>query len=574
LFSAKRQHLGPPVPDSVPRAKLDNKNSIRKRINTMNKRPHPVNALWRFLSLSSCIVLFLTLPNIAEATMNTPNETALTLDQSQTTALDNLIPKPVSVQSTGDTFTLSADTKIHFSPDDVEIRNIGQYLADKLKPATGYNLPVLVATSQFTPGNIYLTTQGGEPALGEEGYELSVSASLVKLTAHKPAGLFRGIQTIRQLLPPAIESGTAQAGPWTMPTGTVKDQPRFGWRGAMLDVARHFFKVEDVKRFIDLLAYYKMNRFHLHLSDDQGWRIVIDSWPNLATHGGSTQVGGGPGGYYTKRDYADIVTYAQSRYIVVVPEIDMPGHTNAALASYAKLNCNGVAPELYTGTKVGFSTLCTSEEITYDFVDDVVREIAALTPGPYFHIGGDESQATQPDDYVKFVELVQGIVKAHGKQPIGWEEIAQAKLIPTTIVQHWHSDHAQKAVQQGAKVIMSPASKTYLDMKYDRTTPLGLDWAGLIEVQTGYAWDPAKQVNGITEKDILGVEAPLWSETIQTIADIEFMTFPRLLGYAEIGWSAAEGRGWDEYKTRLGIHSLRLTAMGVKFYRSSQVPWQ
>jgi hexosaminidase len=506
--------------------------------------------------------------------MNTSHEATLLFDQAQANALDHVIPKPVSVQSTGDTFTLTSDTKIYVQPDDGAIKDIGQYLADKLKPSTGYAISVIGTTSEPGTGHIYLTTQGGDPALGEEGYELNVTQSVVKLVAHKPAGLFRGIQTIRQLLPPAIESATSQAGPWTMPTGTIKDYPRFVWRGAMLDVARHFFKVDDVKRFIDLMAYYKMNRFHLHLSDDQGWRIVIDSWPNLATHGGSTQVGGGPGGYYTKKDYAEIVAYAQSRYIIVVPEIDMPGHTNAALASYANLNCDGVARELYTGTKVGFSTLCTSEEITYKFVDDVVREISALTPGPYFHIGGDESQATKPDDYIKFVERVQGIVKAHGKQPIGWEEIAQSRLIPTAIVQHWHSDLAQKAVQQGAKVIMSPASKAYLDMKYDRTTPLGLDWAGLIEVQTGYAWDPAKQVNGVSEKDILGVEAPLWSETIQTIGDIEFMTFPRLLGYAEIGWSAAEGRGWDEYKTRLGVHSARLTALGVKFYRSSQVPWQ
>jgi hexosaminidase len=341
----------------------------------------------------------------------------------------------------------------------------------------------------------------------------------------------------------------------------------------MLDVARHFFPVNDVKRYLDLLAYYKLNRFHLHLTDDQGWRLVINSWPKLATYGGSKQVGGGPGGYYTQAEYADIVAYAQSRYIMVVPEIDMPGHTNAALASYAELNCNGIAPALYTGTNVGFSSLCTSKELTYQFLDDVLKELAALTPGPYIHIGGDEAQATRPDDYVSFIARVQAIVQAHGKQMIGWEEIAQARLLPTAVAQHWHSDLAQKAAQQGAQVIMSPASKSYLDMKYNAATSLGLSWAGYIEVPDAYNWDPAKAVSGVAESAILGVEAPLWSETIKTIRDIEFLAFPRLPGYAEIGWSPAAQRDWNEYKVRLGAHGPRLAAMGVNFYRSAQVPW-
>ena len=226
-----------------------------------------------------------------------------------------------------------------------------------------------------------LTTVGSDPALGEEGYELTIAPDGVTITAAGPAGLFYGVQTLRQLLPPQIEQATAQAGPWTLPAGTIRDTPRFEWRGAMLDVARHFFGVADVKRYIDLLAYYKLNRLHLHLSDDQGWRIAINSWPNLAEYGGSTQVGGGAGGYYTQAEYADIVAYAQQRYIMIIPEIDLPGHTNAALASYAELNCNDVAPPLYTGTEVGFSSLCADKAITYTFVDDVMRELAALTPG-------------------------------------------------------------------------------------------------------------------------------------------------------------------------------------------------
>jgi len=488
--------------------------------------------------------------------------------------LDHVIPKPVSVTTTGGTFTLTAGAQIYVEPGTAELTGIGQYLADKLNPSTGYEMQVLPAAGVPAPGNIYLTTVGGDPALGEEGYELTITQDRVTLVAYQPAGLFRGLQTIRQLLPPAIESATVQPGPWEMASGTVRDYPRFAWRGAMLDVARHFFSVEDVKRTVDLLAYYKMNRFHVHLSDDQGWRIEIKAWPNLATYGGSTEVGGGPGGYYTQAEYADIVAYAHSRYVTVVPEIDMPGHTNAALASYAELNCDGVAPALYAGTDVGFSSLCIDKEITYTFVEDVIREMAALTPGPYFHVGGDETAATSPADYMRFIERVQAIVQAHGKRMVGWEEIAQTTLLPASIVQHWHSDMARRAVQQGAQVIMSPASRAYLDMKYDASTPLGLSWAGYVDVPDAYTWDPATQVDGVPESAVLGVEAPLWSETLQTIDDVEFMVFPRLPGYAEIGWSPATGRDWDEYKIRLGAHGPRWTAIGVNFYRSSQVPWQ
>jgi hexosaminidase len=252
----------------------------------------------------------------------------------------------------------------------------------------------------------------------------------------------------------------------------------------------------------------------------------------------------------------------------------MPGHTNAALASYPELNCDGVALPLYTGMEVGFSSLCIEREITFQFVEDVVREVAALTPGPYFHIGGDEAAATDLADYVRFVERVEGIVEAHGKRMVGWEEIAQADLSPLSIIQHWHGLQTQRVVQQGVGVVMSPASRAYLDMKYDESTPLGLTWAGYIGVEAAYRWDPAAQVEGLPEGKVLGLEAPLWSETLETLADAQFMAFPRLAGCAEIGWSPAGGRSWEEYRLRLGAHGPRLAAMGVTFCRSPEVPWQ
>jgi hexosaminidase len=492
--------------------------------------------------------------------------------------IGNIITMPVSITASTGSFVLPSTADIYVEPGSAELIAIGQYLADKLNPSTGYGIQVLTTTGAPSSGNIYLTTVGGDPTLGDEGYELTVTSSLVTVKAFKPAGLFRGLQTVRQLLPASVESATLQPGPWTMATGTVRDYPRFSWRGSMLDVARHFFSVTDVKRYIDLMAYYKLNVFHFHLADDQGWRIMINSWPNLALYGGGTQVGGTCSNcYYTQAQYSDIVAYAQSRYITVVPEIDMPGHTNAALASYAELNCNGVAPARYTGTNVGFSSLCISKAITYTFVDDVIRELAALTPGAYMHVGGDEASSTTTADYISFVSQVQTIVQSHGKQMIGWEEIAQINgLSASSVAQHWNTtdSFAPTAVQKGAKVLMSPANKAYLDMKYYRKTSLGQTWAGLINTQTGYEWDPATIVSSVPGSSVLGVEAPLWTETIVTRSDMDFMAYPRLPGYAELGWSPVTGRNWNEYKVRLGSHGPRLTALGVNFYRDTLVPWQ
>jgi hexosaminidase len=403
---------------------------------------------------------------------------------------------------------------------------------------------------------------------------LTVAPDGISLVAHHPAGLFHGVQTLRQLLPAAIEGVAPAAGPWTIPAVRITDRPRFAWRGAMLDVTRHFFGKADVERFVDLLAYYKMNRLHLHLSDDQGWRIAIDAWPQLTAVGGASQVGGATGAFYfTKADYAELVAYAADRYITVVPEIDMPGHTNAALASYAELNCDGTARSPYTGTEVGFSSLCMQKDVTRAFITDVVRELAAATPGPYLHVGGDEARSTDPADYTRFMEDVQQIVASFGKQPIGWEELATTHLQPTAIVQQWHGGMTARAIAQGAKVILSPANRIYLDMKYNPRTPLGLTWAGTTDVGAAYDWDPATLLPGLRESDILGVEAPLWTETITQLTDIEYMAMPRLAGVAEIGWTPQARRRWDEYRRRLSAHAAHLQAMGVGFYRSPQVAW-
>jgi hexosaminidase len=487
---------------------------------------------------------------------------------------ESIIPKPVSVTSSGEFFTFKSSSAIYVQGESPELIQIAQSLSERLKQATGFAFKVESTKNVPGSGNIYLTIPASDPKLAEEGYELTITRKGIKLAANNPAGLFRGIQTIRQLLPAEIEMTSIQTGPWKIATGIITDYPVYSYRGAMLDVSRHFFGVEDVKKLIDYLAYYKMNALHLHLSDDQGWRIEIKSWPELALHGGSTQVGGGKGGYYTQEQYTDIVNYAKEHYITIVPEIDMPGHTNAALASYAELNCNGKATELYTGTEVGFSTLCTTKDITYKFIDDVVREISAITPGPYFHIGGDESHSTKREDYIPFINKVQDIVQSHGKQVLGWDDIAISTLKPNVVAQHWANvKNANMAVGQGAKILMSPAIKAYLDMQYDSTTKLGLHWAAYIEVDSAYLWDPATLIPGVGRENVLGIEAALWTETITNIDEMEYMVFPRLPGYAEIGWTPSTARSWDEYKVRLGKQGERFKAMGIDYYQSSRVPW-
>jgi hexosaminidase len=488
-----------------------------------------------------------------------------------------IIPKPVAITSTGRYFVLKSHTGIFVHGDSKELTQVGQYLADKLKLSTGYAIDVKSIEKSSGSGNIYLTLsdKNSISIKGDEGYELIITRKQILLSANSPAGLFRGIQTIRQLLPAKIELTSKQSGPWKIPTGTITDYPAYPYRGVMLDVARHFFGVLEVKRLIEFLACYKMNFLHLHLSDDQGWRIEIKSWPDLAKHGGNTQVGGGTGGYYTQEQYSDIVNYAKERYITIVPEIDMPGHINAALASYAELNCSGKAAGLYTGTEVGFSTLCTTLDVTYKFIGDVVRELAALTPGPYIHIGGDESHSTKREDYIPFINKVQDIVIANGKQVMGWDDIAISSLRPKVVAQHWANvRNADLAVGQGAKILMSPAKKAYLDMQYDKTTKLGLHWAGYIEADSAYIWDPATFIPGIGKENVLGVEAALWTETITNMHDMEFMVFPRLPGFAEIGWTPSAQRDWNEYKGRLGKQGERYKAMGINYYPSVLIPWE
>ncbi len=493
-------------------------------------------------------------------------------------SLSSVVPAPVTATPTaGVIYSITASTTIYTEPGSIAAADIGGYLAAILRGSTGYALPVADAPSTPPADGIALLLSGAPSGIGGEGYQLDITGTSIAVRANQPTGLFAGVQTLRELLPPEAESATVQPGPWPVAGGHIVDYPRFAHRGAMLDVARHFFAVATVERYIDEMVLYKVNYLHLHLSDDQGWRIAINSWPNLAVYGGSTAVGGDPGGYYTQDDYRQIVAYAAARYITVVPEIDMPGHTNAALASYAELNCDGVAPPLYTGTDVGFSSLCVSKDITYTFIDQVIGELAALTPGPYVHIGGDEANSTTAADYAMFINRAQQIVAAHGKTVVGWHDVVNATPLPSTVAQYWGTSTRNTAVataaQRGTRLIMSPANRTYLDMKYNSRTVLGQRWAGFIDVKKAYGWDPGNYLVGAPASSILGVEAPLWTETIRTLADIEYMAFPRLPAIAELGWSPVSTHDWTAFEQRLGAQGPRWHVMGINYYHSTQVSW-
>ncbi|GAA1860705.1 family 20 glycosylhydrolase [Myceligenerans crystallogenes] len=539
--------------------------------------------------------------------------------------------------------------------------------AELLRPA-GVAFPAAGSAAPGTPIELRADAAAGPPSSANpERYTLTVTGDGVTVRAPGRAGLLHGLRTLRQL------AGAAQAAgrPGEIPALTVTDEPRYGWRGLSLDVARHFFGPADLRAVVDLLGHYKFNRLGLHLTDDQGWRLEIPSRPELVARSSGTAVGGDPGGYLSVTDYAELQEYAAARGVVVVPEIDLPGHVNAATHAYGELNPGGLPTEAYEGIEVGFSRLHLGLPATEPFLRDVLGDVARMTRGPWVHFGGDEVHTMPPGEYREFVRLCQEIVGAAGKTPAAWQEAAGAGHGDTdaaatamaatggpggpgttagttpgaaaagsggaagaaaharsggaaaaqaaaagsggtvtaqaapggstttaaaprsagvleqdpaaspvragTVLHYWDSRAGSaafvRAAEAGGRFVMAPAERTYLDMKYTPDHPLGLVWAGCVELRDSYEWDPAAVVGGLPAEAIDGVSACVWTETLRTRDELFSMLLPRLAAVAECAWTPQEHKDWESFRARVATEAVTWRRDGSAFHPTPQVDW-
>jgi hexosaminidase len=501
-----------------------------------------------------------------------------------------LVPRPVRIEPAAGAFELTAQTRIQAGPG---LEHEAGYLADLLAPALGRR-PSLEAGG----GNaIVLALEPSLERLGREGYTLSVTPQSVRLAAPTATGIFRGMQTLRQLLPPGIESGKAVAGPLAIPACNIEDQPAYAWRGLMLDTCRHFFPVEYILRYIDLLALHKMSVFHWHLTEDQGWRLEVPKYPRLTEvaawrralpadtdwTGGSMHRDGRYGGFYTAAEVRRVVEYAAARHILVVPEIEMPGHSLAALAAYPNLSCTGGPFEVGTRWGVYDDVYCAGKEATFTFLQDVLDEVCTLFPGPYIHIGGDECPKTRwqrcPDCQRRmrdnglrteaelqswFIKRIDAYLVGKGKRLIGWDEILEGGLSPNATVMSWRgTTGGLAAAREKHDVVMSPTSHCYFDYPFDVT---GNAAAGTVSLARVYGLVPTPaELAADLHHHILGAQGNVWTERITTGDRCDAMTFPRACALAEALWTAADQRNYNDFAARLRGHLARLDALGVKY---------
>ena len=510
----------------------------------------------------------------------------------------SIVPKPMEMKITGGRFELKFTTTIYAQSGSDEVKQIANYLTEQLSPATGYGLMVLDECKAKSPDDsILLTTKGACEGLGEEGYELIVTEKNITVRAPKPAGLFYGVQTIRQLLPAEIESKkVVPEVRWTVPCVEIKDKPRFGWRGSLLDCCRHFMTKAWVKRYIDLLAYHKMNRFHWHLTEDQGWRIEIKRYPRLTEVGAWRKTGPGAlrspedgvpeedkgktyGGYYTQEDIKEVVAYAKSRYVMVVPEIEMPGHSVAALVAYPELSCTGGPFEVRTAWGVSTDVYCAGNDKVFEFLEDVLTEAIELFPSAYFHIGGDEcpkdkwKKCPKCQQRIKaegleneyelqsyFIKRIEKFLLSKGRRLIGWDEILEGGLAPQATVQSWRGiKGAVAAAKSGHDTVVSPYSHCYFDYPHSRT-PL----------KKTYSFEPIpKELTAEEAKHVLGGEGNLWTEHIPQ-QELDSWAYPRLTALAEVLWSPEELRDWEDFAGRMETHYKRFDVMGVDQHRGEK----
>lgn len=517
---------------------------------------------------------------------------AITTSACSSGVSHNIVPIPQSVRPGNGAYALDESSAIALTdPSEVEVRELVDLWATPLRRAT--NLPLAFAAD----GAIRIGVDGKG---GTESYRLSVSEAGISLLGGDRAGLFYGLQTLSQLLPPGVSDGvTSERATLNVPSVHVDDAPRFAYRGMHLDVGRHFFGPEFVKRYIDMLARYKINRFHWHLTEDQGWRIQIDRYPRLTEVGAyraQTHIGHGRedfngdglpyGGFYTKDEIRDIVSYAEARYVTIVPEIEMPGHSLAALAAYPELACTEGPFEVGMTWGVFEDIFCPSEE-TFEFLQGVLTEVIELFPGELIHVGGDEAPKVrwEQSDLVRrlkeregladehevqswFIQRIEGFLNANGRRLIGWDEILDGGLAPNATVMSWRGiEGGIEAARQGHEVVMTPYSNLYFDYyqtEDQENEPPAI--GGFLPLDSVYSYEPVpKQLTRAEASYILGVQANVWTEYMKTTDHVEYMVFPRMFALSEVAWSRHERKDLGHFLGRLGWHFNRLEALGVNY---------
>lgn len=530
---------------------------------------------------------------------------SLLLSATTAFAAPALIPQPTEINQLQGALELSSGSTIAYA--DAEAKPVAELLAQQLRGATGYTLPVNAGSK----GRIVFKTSA-DSTLGAEGYELT-SKDSVTITAPTTAGLFYGAQTLRQLLPPEIYSSEPTSTTWTIPAVDIRDTPRFAWRGLHLDVGRHFMPKEDVLKFIDTMSSLKFNTLHWHLTEDQGWRIEIKKYPKLTEIGAwrdSTVIGhirdnrkkpnydGVPhGGFYTQDDIREIVAYAADRQITIVPEIDMPGHMQAAIAAYPELGCTGEPVEVRKIWGIS-QTILNPEDSTVQFCKDVLTEVMELFPSEFIHIGGDEAKKNQWESSPRIQELREqrGLKDMHemqswfikqmddflvenGRRLIGWDEIAEGGLAQNAAVMWWRGKAgragaaiAKKAAQDGHDIVIASNSHLYFDYyqaKDKKAEPQAI--GKYLPLDKVYSFDPI--IEGLTEAEaerILGAQGQLWREYMPTTESVEYMAFPRACALAELVWLPEEQKNYTHFLERMAVQQARFDAAGVNYRKIEQ----
>ena len=536
---------------------------------------------------------------------------------SQNRNIQNLLlPAPVSISQGNGNFIIDARTAVRVSSNDTNAQRVGKFLSQKLSKVTGY---IFSKNSINVHPTLIELSLANDKTIGNEGFNLKVTENKISINANKPAGLFYGVQTLYQLLPKEIEADSVVKNiQWRVPVCTITDYPRFGWRGLMLDVSRHFFNKQQVKDFIDEMVKYKYNLLHLHLTDDEGWRIEIKGLPRLTEVGAwrvnkvgyfgtfSPPTPDEPkdyGGFYTQDDIKELVKYAGERFVNILPEIDVPGHSLAAVVSYPELSCTPGADkyQVRSGEPIMDwshgqppialidNTLCPANEKVYTFLDTVMTQVAALFPFPYIHVGGDECpknfweksediKALMKKEGLKTMDEVQSyfekrlekIVESKGKKFMGWDEILQGGIAPSAAVMSWRGMAGGiEAAKMKHDVVMTPTTFAYLD--YMQGDPIIEPRVyATLRLSKAYEFEPVP--DGVDPKYILGGQANLWTEQIYNTRHMQYMLWPRAMAIAEAVWSPKAKRDWDNFVPRVEQQFTRLDEAQVKYAPSMYDP--